>query len=105
MRSAVANFYAYQATPAGGGTAAFPTLAELTTVGTVVEGNLQRLTRMGWQRAYPEELADRVLIVESSAAQTALLKSGYGEIWRTLAMAMLAALMLESILAWRFGRR
>ena len=36
-RSAIATFYAHSATPAGGGTAAFPTLAELTTVGTVME--------------------------------------------------------------------
>ena len=36
VRSAIANSYAYSATPAGGGTATFPTLAELTTAGTVM---------------------------------------------------------------------
>ncbi|MFQ5424442.1 MAG: type II secretion system protein [Phycisphaerae bacterium] len=36
MRAAVANFYAHSATPAGGGTLKYPTLTELTTVGTVM---------------------------------------------------------------------
>ena len=40
VRSAVASYYAYTATPTGGGTAAFPTLVQLTTAGTVMEGNL-----------------------------------------------------------------
>jgi len=40
VRSAISNFYAYSATPAGGGTPAFPTLVELTTLGTVMEQGL-----------------------------------------------------------------
>ena len=36
VRAAVANFYAFSASPAGGGSAAFPTLAELETAGTVL---------------------------------------------------------------------
>ena len=40
VRSAVANYYAYSATPAGGGTAGFPTLAQLTTSGTVLQGDM-----------------------------------------------------------------
>lgn len=36
VRAAVANFYAYQATPSGGGTATYPTLVELSTIGTVM---------------------------------------------------------------------
>ncbi|MGB0951608.1 MAG: type II secretion system protein [Planctomycetota bacterium] len=36
VRSAISNFYAYSGTPAGGGTIAYPTLAELTTTGTVM---------------------------------------------------------------------
>ena len=39
VRSAIANHYAYSATPAGGGTAGYPTLAQLTTSGTVVQGD------------------------------------------------------------------
>ncbi len=35
-RAGVANFYAHSATPAGGGTLAYPTLTELGTVGTVM---------------------------------------------------------------------
>jgi MSHA pilin protein MshA len=40
VRSAVANFYAFSATPAGGGTAAYPTLTQLTTAGTVLQGGI-----------------------------------------------------------------
>ncbi len=40
VRSAVSNFYAYKATPTGGGTASWPTLTELTTSGSVMEGTL-----------------------------------------------------------------
>lgn len=36
VRSGISNFYAYSATPSGGGTPAYPTLAELTTAGTVM---------------------------------------------------------------------
>lgn len=40
VRSAIANYYAYSATPAGGGTAAYPTLTQLTTAGTVLQGDI-----------------------------------------------------------------
>ncbi len=39
-RSAVAVFYGHSATPSGGGTAAFPTLAELTTPGAVMSPDI-----------------------------------------------------------------
>lgn len=40
VRSSIANYYAYTATPSGGGIPAFPTLAQLTTVGTVLQGKI-----------------------------------------------------------------
>ena len=40
VRSAVANYYAYTATPAGGGVATWPTLAQLEAAGTVMEHGL-----------------------------------------------------------------
>ncbi len=40
VRSSIANFYAYSATPAGGGTAAWPTLVQLNTSGTVLEQSI-----------------------------------------------------------------
>ena len=36
LRAAIANYYAHSATAAGGGTASYPTLALLTTVGVVL---------------------------------------------------------------------
>lgn len=36
MRAAIANFYAHSATAAGGGTLAFPSIAQLQAVGTVL---------------------------------------------------------------------
>ncbi len=35
-RTAITSYYSYSATPAGGGVAGYPTLAQLTTVGTVL---------------------------------------------------------------------
>ena len=40
VRSAIANFYAYSATPAGGGTPTYPTLVQLETSGTVLTTEL-----------------------------------------------------------------
>lgn len=36
LRAGIANFYAYKATDAGGGTPTYPTITELSTVGTVM---------------------------------------------------------------------
>ncbi len=36
VRSAISNFYAFSATPSGGGVAKYPTLTELETAGTVM---------------------------------------------------------------------
>ncbi|NQU48890.1 MAG: prepilin-type N-terminal cleavage/methylation domain-containing protein [Planctomycetes bacterium] len=36
VRSAISNYYAYSATPSGGGTAKYPTLVQLTTEGVVM---------------------------------------------------------------------
>lgn len=40
IRAGVANYYAYSATDAGGGTLAFPTLVQLTAVGTVMSDTI-----------------------------------------------------------------
>ena len=40
VRSAVANFYAWKASPSGGGSAGWPTLAEMEDGSTVLEGPL-----------------------------------------------------------------
>jgi len=40
VRAGIANFYAYSATEAGGGVLAYPTLVELTTVGTVMQDTM-----------------------------------------------------------------
>ena len=40
VRQAVANFYAWKASPSGGGAGAWPTLAELTTAGTVLASDM-----------------------------------------------------------------
>lgn len=39
VRAAVANYYAYTATPTGGGSASYPSLAQLTTAGTVMSNS------------------------------------------------------------------
>src|ERR1043165_8818170 len=40
MRAAIANYYAWKATDSGGGTATYPSIAQLGTVGTVLQDTL-----------------------------------------------------------------
>ena len=63
------------------------------------EGRLQRLTSIEWRSTFPEDLHDRVKIVESESAEGALLHAGYGEVWRMLAMLMVACC------CWRVSSR
>ena len=70
----------------------------------VEEGALRKLTQAGFAGSYPADAAARVTIIEQEVADAAVLGGG-GELWRILGFAMLASLLLESFLAWRFGRR
>lgn len=68
-----------------------------------VEGRLVRLQKTVFQKVFPPEVQDRVVFLqENSGLGTG---TGEGEIWRFLAIALLLGLLLESLLAWRFGRR
>jgi Aerotolerance regulator N-terminal/CARDB len=69
----------------------------------VDEGRLVRLTTSAFQRLYPQELHDRIAFQEAGSGLGNT--TGQGEVWRLLAFALLAGLLLESLLAWRFGRR
>jgi hypothetical protein len=55
-------------------------------------------------RAYPPELADRMRVSDASDAVPGRLP-GEGELWRWLALALVAALLGESALGWWIGRR
>ncbi len=68
-----------------------------------LESRLVRLAPGDFARIYPPEVQDRVTFRDEAAGFAA--GSGEGEIWRLLGFAMLAALLLETLLAWRFGRR
>lgn len=67
------------------------------------ESRLVRLTQRDFARTYPPELQELVTFREDDAGFGST--SGEGELWRVLAATMLLALLLESLLAWRFGRR
>ncbi len=67
------------------------------------EGRLARFDAADFDRAFPEELRDRLTFREESAGLGA--DSGEGELWRWLGLLMLCALMVETVLSWRFGRR
>lgn len=71
----------------------------------VIEGELQKLSQASFFGTYPDTLRDRITFVDNEVSDTALLRAGQGEIWRLLALALLAALLIEPVLAWRFGRR
>ncbi len=71
----------------------------------VDEGRLERLSTESFRSIYPEELADRLVIQAgdgSAAADVAL--AGGSDIWRWVGIALLAGMLLETLLAWRFGR-
>lgn len=68
----------------------------------VAESNLVAFPPAAFLRTYPAEVHTRVTFV-SDAAQGAR-DVGEGEVWRWLAMLLVAGLLLESLLAWRFGR-
>ncbi len=69
---------------------------------SVVESNLTSFPVAAFARTYPPEVHDRVTFVVD-AAQGAR-EAEEGEVWRWLAAALVAGLLLESVLAWRFGR-
>ncbi len=54
-------------------------------------------------RLYPNELHSRVTFVADDGVLGA--ERGEGELWKILAFGLLVGLVLESLLAWRFGRR
>ena len=70
----------------------------------IQEGHLRKMTRAEFASNYPSDAAGRVTIVEPDGAGATVLGGG-GELWRILGFAMLASLLMESFLAWRFGRR
>ena len=68
------------------------------------EGRLQTLSQTSLRAALPEELRAHVTVVRGES-EPLTLTAGGSEIWRFLALALLATMVLESVLAWRFGRR
>ncbi|MEM7199881.1 MAG: BatA domain-containing protein [Planctomycetota bacterium] len=68
------------------------------------EGQLETLSAETWRRTYPAELHDRVTFAQRAGVGSPAL-AGLADLWRPLTLAMLAAMLLESVLAWRFGRR
>jgi hypothetical protein len=68
-----------------------------------VEGRLVAFADGAFPRVYPQELQDRVTFVREETSLGD--EQGEGEAWPLLAALLLAGLLLESLLAWRFGRR
>lgn len=69
----------------------------------LAESRLLPFSESAFGRLYPAELHTRITFLgEGAGIGTA---AGAGEVWRWLAAALLAGLLLESLLAWRFGRR
>lgn len=69
----------------------------------IAESRLVGLPDNAFQRLYPQELHDRVTFVRENAGKGS--DGGEGEVWPMLAALLLVGLLLESLLAWRFGRR
>ncbi|MEE9126920.1 MAG: hypothetical protein V3U11_07240, partial [Planctomycetota bacterium] len=70
------------------------------------DGQLMKLTFGDFWRAYPDLKDTGVLeLIPDRIGSDELVLTGQGEIWRLLALTLLGCLLLETILAWRFGRR
>ena len=69
----------------------------------IAESRLVGFADSAFARLYPAELHERVRFVREDAAADADVAEG--EVWPLLAGLLLVGLLLESLLAWRFGRR
>ncbi|MCU0862709.1 MAG: BatA domain-containing protein [Planctomycetes bacterium] len=69
----------------------------------VAESRLLPFGEQAFTRLYPPELHPRITFARDGA--TLGDSTGEGELWPLLAALLLAGLLLESLLAWRFGRR
>ena len=67
------------------------------------ESDLRPFGETAFARLYPSELHRRVTFVREQGGLGE--GTGEGEMWHLLAALLLAGLVAESLLAWRFGRR
>ncbi|MCK5944955.1 MAG: hypothetical protein KAI24_23410, partial [Planctomycetes bacterium] len=71
--------------------------------GPVDEGRLVAFDEAGFKKLYPSNVHELVTFVRDESSVGAA--AAEGEAWPLLAALLLAGLLLESLLAWRFGRR
>ena len=67
------------------------------------EGVVAQLDRRTFLSLLPQEMREKTTFLEVGSDSSAL--SDEGEFWRILAVLLLAALFIETFLAWRFGSR
>ena len=71
--------------------------------GPIAESHLGAFDEQAFKRFYPSNVHDLVTFVRDETGATAV--AAEGEAWPLLAALLLAGLLAESLLAWRFGRR
>lgn len=75
----------------------------------VGESRLARLSPESFRQTYPPEIADRVDVIatQSGGSNRPVITAdvGGGSLWRWTGFALLGGMLLETLLAWRFGRR
>jgi hypothetical protein len=69
----------------------------------IAESRLVPFGEQAFARLYPPDLHARITFERDAAALGD--GTGEGELWPLLAALLLAGLLFESLLAWRFGRR
>jgi len=69
------------------------------------EGHLSQLSEEAFARSYSKEATDRIDIIDVAATEGEQQLAGSSGMWRWFALALLIGLVLETLLAWRFGRR
>jgi hypothetical protein len=71
--------------------------------GPIDEGRLVSFDEASFKKMYPSNVHDLVTFVRDDSGVGAA--AAEGEAWPLLAALLLAGLLIESLLAWRFGRR
>lgn len=71
----------------------------------LAEGELEPTAGGALVSELPPEIRDRITVRVGPSAAAVTRDAGGGGMWRMLGLLMLAGMLAESVLAWRFGRR
>ncbi|MEZ5989453.1 MAG: BatA domain-containing protein [Planctomycetota bacterium] len=69
------------------------------------EGKVEQVAELDFRNGLPAEIQDRTVFIEAKGAQQAGFLVDEGEVWRYMAFVLIGFLLVETLLAWKFGHR